>query len=86
MNSRVELKKLLEKVDLSDGSSIEQYALNLVGMTFREVLDLGIPPIGYEPKDYGNKRYKGGMGNLLEERFFVTSPTVTTEQTFLKRV
>lgn len=70
MNSRVELKKLLEKVDLSDGSSIEQYALNLVGMTFREVLDLGITPIGYEPKDYGNKRYKGGMGNLLEERFF----------------
>lgn len=38
-------------------------------MTFREVLDLGISPEGVE-RDYNNASYKGGMGTLIEERFF----------------
>ena len=41
----------------------------LVGMTFREVLALGIFPDGVV-REYNSRRYKGGMGNLLEERFF----------------
>ena len=41
----------------------------LVGMTFRDVLDLGIVPDGVA-REYNSRRYKGGMGNLLEERFF----------------
>lgn len=41
----------------------------LVGMTFRGVLDLGIYPDGIV-REYNSRRYKGGMGNLLEERFF----------------
>lgn len=49
--------------------TIESYAKQLEGMTFREVLDLGIAPEGVE-RDYNNARYKGGMGTLIEERFF----------------
>ncbi len=44
-------------------------ARQLEGMTFREVLDLGIHPDGVV-REYNSRRYKGGMGNLLEERFF----------------
>lgn len=53
----------------SDSESIERYAKQLEGMTFREVLDLGIAPEGVS-REYNNKRYKGGMGTLIEERFF----------------
>lgn len=60
--------------DPGDAQSIERYALHLVGMTFREVLDLGIVPPGMDmteaAKAYGRKAYKGGVGNLLEERYF----------------
>lgn len=41
----------------------------LPGMTFREVLDLGIVPDGVA-REYNSRRYKGGMGTLIEERFF----------------
>lgn len=41
----------------------------LEGMTFREVLDLGIVPEGVA-REYNSRRYKGGMGTLIEERFF----------------
>ena len=44
-------------------------AEQLPGMTFRDVLDLGIYPKGVM-REYNSRRYKGGMGNLLEERFF----------------
>lgn len=55
--------------DPSNPASIERYAKQLEGMTFREVLDLGIAPEGVS-RDYSNKRYKGGWGTLIEERFF----------------
>lgn len=41
----------------------------LEGMTFRDVLDLGIVADGVV-RAYNSRRYKGGMGNLLEERYF----------------
>lgn len=41
----------------------------LEGMTFRDVLELGIVPDGVV-REYNSRRYKGGMGNLIEERFF----------------
>lgn len=41
----------------------------LIGMTFRDVLDLGIVPEGVT-REYNSRRYKGGMGTLIEERFF----------------
>lgn len=55
--------------DLTDPESLESYAKQLEGMTFREVLDLGIAPEGVS-RDYNDARYKGGMGTLIEERFF----------------
>ena len=59
----------LNKCDFSSPKSLEQYAKQLEGMTFREVLDLGIAPEGID-REYNSKRYKGGMGTLIEERFF----------------
>jgi DNA mismatch repair protein MutH len=56
-------------VDFSSPEEIESYAKNLEGMTFREVIELDIAPDGVS-RDYGNKRYKGGMGTLIEERYF----------------
>lgn len=63
-------KALLAKVDLTDQDSILGYAKHLEGMTFREVLDLDIKPADYNPKTYNSARFKGGMGNLIEERYF----------------
>lgn len=70
MDRAIEFKRLLDETDFSDASSIERYAVRLKGMTFRDVLDLGIAPEGVSDKDYSSKNYKGGMGNLLEERYF----------------
>lgn len=56
-------------VDFSSPESIERYAKQLEGMTFREILDLEICPDGVK-REYGVKRYKGGMGALIEERYF----------------
>lgn len=55
--------------DPTSPDSIEAYAKQLEGMTFRDVLELGIAPDGIS-REYNNKRYKGGMGTLIEERFF----------------
>lgn len=59
----------LEECDFSSPESIEQYAKQLEGMTFREVLELGIDPEGVS-RDYNNANYKGGLGTLIEECFF----------------
>ena len=56
-------------VEYGSEDAILQHARQLEGMTFREVLDLGIAPEGVD-REYNSRRYKGGMGNLLEERFF----------------
>lgn len=48
---------------------VMEHARHLEGMTFRDVLDLGIVTEGVV-REYNSRRYKGGMGNLLEERYF----------------
>lgn len=70
MKAEIEFKQLLAQTDLGNGASIERYAAHLKGMTFQEILDLDITPPEYNPKNYGESGYKGGMGNLIEERFF----------------
>ena len=65
---RVNFKKLLSETDFASQTSIEHYAAHLDGMTFRDILELGIAPANAEEKDYGSVRFKGGMGNLIEER------------------
>ncbi len=61
-------------VDLTDPHVIERRGKDLVGLTFRDVLSLEIfPPDATEEeksKDYSRKSYKGGVGNLIEERFY----------------
>lgn len=48
---------------------VMERARHLEGMTFQDVLDLGIVADGVV-RQYNSRRYKGGMGNLLEERYF----------------
>ncbi|OON87442.1 hypothetical protein BXO88_03985 [Oribacterium sp. C9] len=58
------------KYDKSDSDSIAEYAGQLVGKTFLEVISENR---GTDPevlKAYGNKARKGGLGNLLEEVYF----------------
>ena len=58
-------------VDFSSPSSLLNHAKKLEGHTFREVLDLGITPEGEVAEEgYNKKSFKGGMGNLIEERYF----------------
>lgn len=73
--------------DPTDERSIEKYAQKLEGMTFNEVLDLGI----YSPKarekeqagkGYRERAYKGGLGNLLEERYFAYDANSDMEPDF----
>ena len=60
-----------EYIDFSDPKSLLAYAKKLEGHTFQDVLDLGITPEGLvETNDYASKAFKGGMGNLIEERYF----------------
>lgn len=52
----LDFKRMLDDTDFSDPSSIERYAANLDGMTFRDILELGIAPEGESaPKDFGYK-------------------------------
>ena len=57
-------------LDLSNPDELLRYAKKLIGHSFREVLMLGISPDDSSMKDYGNVKFKGGMGTLIEERYF----------------
>ena len=57
-------------LDLSNPDELLRYAKKLIGHSFREVLMLGISPDDSSMKDYGDVRFKGGMGTLIEERYF----------------
>ena len=63
--------------DETDPSSIEKYAKNLIGKTFADVCkrdDINKNMFLKETADYAvnheNKKRKGGLGELIEERFF----------------
>ena len=60
------------RVDFGDPQSLLKHAKKLEGHTFREVLDLGITPDGPTPEktSYNETSFKGGMGTLIEERYF----------------
>lgn len=59
-------------IDFDDPQALLEHAKKLEGHTFREVLDLGITPDGpaLEKTDYNDASFKGGMGTLIEERYF----------------
>ena len=54
--------------DSTDATSIEQYARELIGHTFRDVVEAD--KIGIGSQDDGGFDKKGGLGILLEERYF----------------
>ncbi|MBR4623081.1 MAG: restriction endonuclease [Clostridia bacterium] len=60
--------------DKNDPSSIEKYAKNLIDMTFQDVIDQ-YPYYDEIRKDkvasFSNTKHKGGLGNLLEEFYFM---------------
>ncbi len=58
--------------DNKNPKSIEDYAKKLIGKTFLEVLNEDHVPSDRieEQIEYGNKKRKGGLGNLLEEEYF----------------
>ena len=56
-------------VEYQTAEQVYERGKRLEGMTFRDVLDLGIVPEGVT-REYNSRRYKGGMGTLIEERFF----------------
>lgn len=68
---------ILKAYDETDPISIEIYAQNLIGKTFSQILEKDINNaeiIKDSEEDYGesheNKKRKGGLGELIEERFF----------------
>lgn len=65
------MKELL--YDRTSPSSIENYAKELIGMTFLDVLQKELSQSSILKEDtiaYGNEKRKGGLGNLLEEIYF----------------
>ncbi len=59
--------------DNTNAKSIERYAKALIGRTFSDVLESSPfrgDSVGEEPVEYGNSKRKGGLGNLLEEKYF----------------
>ena len=67
----------LEEYDETDPISIETYAKRLIGKTFADVCkqdDITKTMVVRETANYEvkheNKRRKGGLGELIEERYF----------------
>ena len=57
----------------ADSKSIEAYAKKLIGHTFLDVLENhqdSLSIVAEQTIEYGNTNRKGGLGNLLEERYF----------------
>lgn len=60
-----------QTIDFSDPDELLSYAKKLEGHSFREVLDLGIrPKDGKTEAGYNDASFKGGVGSLIEERYF----------------
>ena len=61
-----------DRYDITDGLSIEQYALGLVGKTFIDVINDNTRAEDRTRiiEAYGNMARKGGLGNLLEKVYF----------------
>ena len=53
-------------VEFQTAQQVYERDKQLEGMTFRDVLDLGIVPDGVT-REYNRRRYKGGMGTLIEK-------------------
>lgn len=79
--------------DESNPISIEKYAQRLIGKTFADVCnqdDLDKSIVVHETSDYEtsheNKKRKGGLGEIIEERFFIISVIMTLDLIFIRLV
>lgn len=64
---------------------IERYGKNLIGLTFRDVLEANIQEeiiLEERTNYYNNPRAKGGLGNLIEEFHFGYKPNNSPEPDF----
>lgn len=62
---------MLTTYDKTDPKSIEEFAKQLIGHTFEEVLSWDLSEIRKEYQaNYDAKQRKGGLGNLIEEQYF----------------
>ena len=75
-----------KKYDETDPKSIERYAKRLIGHTFKDVLIRSSfeTSISMKKNSYGDSARKGGLGNLLEERYFGYKANSTSEADFQK--
>ena len=74
-----------KKYDETDPNSIEEYAQQLIGCTFRELIhsdDASLVREDNIANSYENKSRKGGLGNLLEEEFFGYKANSVSEADF----
>ena len=67
----------LNEYDETNPISIEEYAQRLIGKTFLEICkedDMKQSMVVREASNYevnhGNKKRKGGLGEIIEERYF----------------
>lgn len=58
------------RYDHTDPLSIEEYGKRMIGLTFGEILSMAVNGAASDAAEYGNVSRKGGLGNLIEERFF----------------
>lgn len=75
----------LNKYDAANPKSIETYAKRLIGHTFDEVLSWGeTMSVAESAVSYGNASRKGGLGNLLEEKYFGYKANSVSEADFVE--
>ena len=74
----------VKKYDEKDPKSIEKYAKKLIGHTFEEILLWNADKISEKKMSYGDSARKGGLGNLLEEKYFGYDANSTSEADFQK--
>jgi len=71
--------------DKTNPKSIEAYAKKLIGHTFLDVLEGKLTDsesFAEQATEYGNKKRKGGLGNLLEEAYFGYAANSISEADF----
>lgn len=83
----------MKEYDETDPISIETYAKKLIGKTFADVCredDITKSTVVREASNYevkhANKKRKGGLGELIEERFFIIRRITMQDQILIRQV
>lgn len=70
--------------DKTNPENIEKYAKNLIGKTFKNILEIELnnEQLKEKIKYFNNPKGKGSLGNLLEEYFFYYKPNSVSDADF----